>query len=239
MSLSPSRARNAPFSRPSYQIRRLMVITPPAAPVMTPAEAKEWLGLDVTDVSQDAMLTGLIEAATEAVEKYTRRALINRTYLATYDGWPSGRSNLPIFEGLRDGPVTGTGAGYLYLLKPPLVSVSKVAWNLMDGTSVDPWASSNYLVDASDPDQYGRLVLAYDATPPSPLAEAGGLQIEYVAGYGAMAADVPYALRQGVAMVMAYMYGNRGDCPNASGIVDPMDLSGAAGLVNPYRILRL
>jgi len=58
----------------------LTVTSAPSVEPVTTAEAKEWLRIDSSDTSQDAVLAILIKAARVRVEEYLRRSLITRTY---------------------------------------------------------------------------------------------------------------------------------------------------------------
>jgi len=234
------RGNTGAFVHPYYSIKRLKVIIAPTEHPVTLEEVKAWLGGSIP-ASDDAMLSGLIAAATNAVEEYCRRKLMSTGLRATLDAWPANAS--PAFDGVRQGPVNDGVARALSLHKPPLISVEEVRYFGDDNASTI-YDASNYFVDNSDPDQYGRLVLNDGADIPHGMRNAASVEVDYIAGYGG-AADIPFAIRQAILMAIAHMYGNRGDCNTGDGInsrggvLNPLEASGAAGILEPYRILRI
>jgi uncharacterized phiE125 gp8 family phage protein len=150
-------------------------------------EAKAQLRIDGTD--EDTLIGMLIESARDYVETVTRRALINQTWYAYMDAFPSERD-------------------FLYLPKCPLSSVTSVKYTDTDSV-LQTWGSSNYVVDAQTSSP-GRISLAYNADwPTSVKPQANSIVIEYVAGYGATSASVPASIRQAVLLILAHWYENR------------------------------
>ena len=231
-----------PFARPDYQIKRTKITVAPAIFPVTLADVKTWLG--ITDTNSDDIINSLIESQTEIVEQHLRKALITRTYELTLDQWFTGE--VPIFEGSRVGSVNATsGSGELSLYWPPLQTVESINTISEDGTPT-LYDASNYYVDISSDDQWGRVIQQEGAQTPTNLRRAASVIVEYKAGYGDTAADVPFAIRQAITMAIAWQFNHRGDCGttadglNSNGaVVDPLEVSGAAGLLNPYKILRL
>lgn len=136
--------------------------------------------------SDDTLLTALIQAAREYVEGYQNRALCTQTWELVLDSWP-----------VRD---------YVELPKPPLQSVTSIKYKDSAGTE-STWADTNYIVD---PDSFlGRVVLADGISwPTATLYPAGGIRIQFVAGYG-LAADVPQTTRQAMLLLIGHLYENR------------------------------
>jgi uncharacterized phiE125 gp8 family phage protein len=62
------------------------------------------------------------------------------------------------------------------------------------------------------------------------------LVIEYTAGYGDKAQDVPFGIRQAILMTAAYLYEHRGDCESGESAIMQ---SGAGAALIPYKIMRL
>ena len=101
---------------------RVLVVTPPAAEPVTPAELREYLRLDGT--AEDPLLRVLIAAARGRAEDYTRRSFVTSTLRATLD--------VPAYR-----------RGVIDLPRPPIRSVTSVAV----GTDA-ALAPSAYVVDA-------------------------------------------------------------------------------------------
>ena len=81
-----------------------------------------------------------------------------------------------------------------------------------------------------------RLLPKLDTALPQPAVLAGGIAIDFRAGYGA-AADVPAPLRQAILMLVAHWFETRAPIAFGLGPADiPMTV---AALVAPYRRIRL
>lgn len=223
------------------QNKRVKVTTPPAKFPVTLAELKSQLHIELLFTDDDTYLTGLIEVATAQVEAYLRRKLITQSITMGLDRWPF--QGFPIWEGSIELPRSAlTGQSQVKLWFPPLQSVTEIRITQEDNTVVS-YDASNYLVDTGTLDDYGRVILEPDADIVSNIRRALSVEIEYVCGYGDDEADVPFGIRQGILMYAAWLYEHRGDC-NPSGVgyargSTPLDLSGAAGQLQMYRIERL
>lgn len=159
-------------------------VEPSVEPVSL-AEAKAHLRVDVTD--DDTLITAMIQAAREYIEDATGRALINQTWRLSLNAWPE--------------------VDYIELPRPPLASVTSVAYTGSDGTAYT-FSTGYYDVDTdSEP---GRVALEYgDDWPSTTLAAVNPIQITYVAGYGATSASVPEFLRQAILLLLGHWYENR------------------------------
>ncbi len=181
----------------------------PAEEPLSLAEAKAFLKLD--DTAEDALVATLIAAARLHVEGTTARATVAQSWRLVLDAWPTdGEVRLPV---------------------APLLSLSAVT--VFDGEG-DPTELDlePFEIDAATP----RLLLpaAFDA--PS-MRERQGIEIDYVAGYGEAAGDVPADLRQAMLALVAYWFANRDAViVDGSGSVVP---AGFDRLVAGYRRVRL
>lgn len=193
-------------------------------------ELKAQLRLEDDQVQEDALLMAMLRSAVESCERFTGRALMTQTWTLFRDAWP-GAPDAALHEGLSEAPSHELPAAGIALPKPPLQSVVHV--KTYDETDVATiWGAGNYFVDtAREP---GRLVARRGGSLPLPTRAANGIEIRFVAGYGADPADVPEALRQGLLMLAAHLYEHRGEDPEQA-----MQASGAFGLWRPYRVLRL
>jgi uncharacterized phiE125 gp8 family phage protein len=159
----------------------ITVITGPISEPVSLAEAKAQCRVDVTD--DDALLTALIVAAREEVERHTWHAMVSQTLELVLDRWPA--------------------CTFVELPRPPLASVTSIKYKDADGTETT-WNSANYIVAAAHIP--GRVVLADGASWPSDtLYPTEAIRIRYVAGW-ASAAVVPQSLKQSMLMLIAHWY---------------------------------
>ena len=162
----------------------LTVTTAPAVTPITLAEAKSQLRL--TTSNEDDHVTTLIEAATTRAEEYQRRSLVNRTYtllVKDFSGWK------------------------ILLSRPPLVSVTSVKYYDVDGAQQTLVAGTDYQVVQHDTTPY--LLPAVDTEWPATDGRENGVEIVYVAGYGASGDDVPADTKQGIKMLVSDFFENR------------------------------
>jgi hypothetical protein len=187
-----------------------MLLTPPAVEPVGLNEAKAYLG--VLDSAEDNLISNLITAARQAVEQYCGRVFINQSWRLTLDTWPQ---EAIVNGGLRDDGALlaanhrlGGGVVAIQLPKPPLQAVLAIRVYSAAGPAATIPAS-NYVVDgAATP---GRVVMTSGASLPVIGQTARGLEIDFTAGYGATANDVPAVLRQAVLQAVKALYGRDGD----------------------------
>lgn len=195
-------------------------VSGPASEPVTKAEVKQQLRLDADDTSEDTLLDLYITSARESAEELFGFAFINQVWKMTIDRWPGGRE--PWWDGVRQGAISelrrqGRNTEII-IPRYPLSSVDSIT---ADGQSVT--IPDVFIVDTQQ--QPGRLVLKFGATLPTVSDEAAnGIEIEYTAGYGASAADVPADMRLALLQMVATMYTHRGDDCSAD---DAMKMSGA------------
>jgi len=207
----------------------LTTVTPPTGLPVSLAMVKDQLRLNDDDTAEDALLMGLVRAATHTVEAYLGRALITRTLRLSLDKSPD-TGFAPGFRiGVRVGPLDRA----LELPRPPLIAVSSIV-TYDDADTVTTFAASNYLIDvAREP---GRVVLRNGAVWPAGADRvANAIQVTYTAGYGTHVGDVPEPIRQAILMLIAQLYEHRGE---DLAMLDPMP-PGARNLLSPFRVARL
>lgn len=212
-------------------MRGLTLVTAPASEPLSLAEAKAHLRIESAD--DDSLISALIAAARQAAEAHMRRALITQTWRLTLDGFPA--APRPWWDGERQGAdmpgasTSGHGS-VIEMPRPPLVSVTSVtAYDDADNATVA--SASSYFVDADA--EPGRVVLRSGQTWPVAGRVANGVEVLFVAGYGAASA-VPQAIRQGMLMLIGALFENR----EAEAAADALPL-GVAALWRPYRVLGL
>ena len=147
--------------------RQLKTITPPAVEPITLAELKTVLLIDTTE--HDTRLTNLIVACRQQLEKYIHRALITQTLEMRYDYCDI------LF------PLT--------LWQAPIQSVTSIKLYDTDNAETT-WDAANYTVLDS------QILWNSSASVEPSLRHTGAMIIQYVAGYGDAATDVPAGLRQ-------------------------------------------
>lgn len=150
----------------------------PALEPVTLAEAKAWLR--VTHDSEDDLISGLIRAAREEVERATGAALIDQSWRLTLDDWPETDS--------------------IQVHRWPLKQVVSLTVYDGDGQGAE-LEPGDWLVDgeANPP----RLHL--ERRPP-PGQAINGIEIDFVAGFGAVGPDVPDGLRRAIQMLVAHWF---------------------------------
>jgi uncharacterized phiE125 gp8 family phage protein len=210
---------------------RLILTARPAVEPVTLAQAKALLRVDPSD--DDALIAGLITAARETCERFTRRALITQTWTLVRDDW-----GLSDFD--ESWPLAVARGAAIEIPRPPLRSVIHVK-TYDDADAATVWPASAYIVDtASEP---GRLIARAGAALPVPTRAAAGIEIRFIAGYAPdesasptdPAGNVPASLIEGIKRLVVHLYENRGAC----GVDEAAALSGAALLWQPYQVARL
>ncbi|HEV7276142.1 MAG TPA: head-tail connector protein [Devosiaceae bacterium] len=180
----------------------------PAAEPLTPAEAKAFLRLD--DEAEDALVETLITAARLHVEGTSGRALLAQSWRLVLDGWPA--------DGIIKLPVS------------PLITLTGV-------TAYDTGGAPHGLALAQFRSEPSRLLLPDHIAGTPVLRPRQGLEIDYVAGYGVNAGDVPADLRSALLMLVAYWFEHR-DSVVAVGAGATLP-TGFDRLLAPYRRVRL
>jgi uncharacterized phiE125 gp8 family phage protein len=167
------------------EIRQSLSDTNATAAVITSAEFKTHAR--IYHSQDDAYISTLIVAATQAIEAETRRALINREMTLSLESFPA--------------------EGEIVLPRSPLSSVSSVGYDDTNG-DLQIFDASKYLVYSVN--GVGRVKLKSTESWPSTLA-VGGMDVfvAFTAGYGATSASVPAALRHAVLLQATHLYDNR------------------------------
>lgn len=140
--------------------------TAPAALAVTLEAAKQTLRIDDSDTSLDVVITLQIKAITRDAEHALGRSLISQGWRLSLDAFP---------DALR-------------LDHPPIVSVSSVSY-FDTNNQLQTLYPADYVLDkVSEP---GYLVPAQGRAWPETADRVHAVTVNYVAGYGAAADDVP------------------------------------------------
>lgn len=164
----------------------LTVVTPPATPLVSTAEAKQ--ALLVEHDADDALIDRLVAAATAEAQEQASRSLMTQTLRLALDGWPPD--------------------GVIRLWRPPVQSVTSVQYTDAAGVQQTvPAGDYVAVLDVSPP----LLVPAPGKSWPGGLRSFSAVRVTYVAGYGT-AAQVAAAAPDIVALILGLVavdYENR------------------------------
>jgi len=146
--------------------------------------------LRVSTTDDDPYILSLYRVATDRVEKYCNRKLMQQTWYAYFDEWPMGNSFELPYAPLNALSSTSTGIVYYD----------------QDNSSTLP-DSSTYTQDTvSVP---GRIVINNNADwPTDTLHNKNPIRVEFIAGYG-KSSDVPEVFIQAANVWCSDMYENR------------------------------
>lgn len=156
-------------------------------------EAKDHCRVTITD--DDALISALIQTATDHTEIYLNRTLMEKTLDFYMHMFPL-HDHFPIA-----------------LPYPPLVSITSVKYYDQDDT-LQTWDSAEYTVNTNNPD-YGMIYPAQGFSWPTMRNdEPDSVIVEYVAGYtstgGNDPADrVPVTIKHAILLLISHLYENR------------------------------
>ena len=219
---------------PLYQQRGSVLVTAPASEPVTASELRSHLRADSTELP-DAEANALIAEARQMIEDLIGLAFISQSWRLSLDRWPGGAEAW--WDGVRQMAISELYApNYMtsvMLPRWPLASITSVTVFDEDSNSQAVTVANTFDVDTYQVP--GRLTLKRGSTWPIALRANDAIQIIYVSGY-ANAAAVPAPMKRALKQLAAFLYTNRGDtCEPA----DAMQKSGAAGLFDTYRPMRL
>ena len=165
-----------------------VIITQPTIEPITVAELKEHLRVET--VEEDTLINGLLVAAREQVENWTRRALMTQTWEYYLDRFPS--------------------RNYIVLPFGNLQSVTSVKCKDCYGIESTLTVDTDYIVEKNG-DNHGRLVLPYEGIWPSDvLFPSKPITVKFVCGWATRDA-VPVKIKQAIKLICAERYENRGE----------------------------
>lgn len=191
-------------------VRDPVVVVEPAVEPVGVSEALVHLNAE-DDPDERVWIATAIRAARLFVENFTGRALVEQTLEWALDSAPAGVVAVP---------------------RPPLITVVSITWADSQGVG-RVMGDGDYMVDTrSTP---GRIKIRPDRQWPEPHG-LGGLVIQYRAGYGSLAQDVPADIRQAVLMFAAHLYENREAVTVMTGGSLVQVPLGVERLLWPYRV---
>lgn len=183
-------------------VLRYSPVTAPAGEPVSLADVKLQCRIDDGDTSQDALITLLIASARRYAEQLTGRSFITQAWLATADRFP-GCPGLLVGGGAYASaqPIPAEPPD-LFLQHGPLLTIDWVKYLDAAGVlqTLDP---ATYVVDT------GRLAPAAGCAWPATLGQLGAVRIQFQAGYGPDADDVPAHVRHWLLVRVATAFENR------------------------------
>lgn len=181
-----------------------VLVTGPATEPVSAAEMLTHLRLNEGDAA-DSELNGYVAAARTTFEEATGLALINQTWRYALDRIPRSGEE-PWWDGVREGSINElvSPARWIELPRAPLVSVTSfTTYNEADVAAV----FTGFYTDTSA--RPGRVALRSGSVWPSATRGINGVEIVYVAGFGADASNVPADIKQAIKIIAANFFENR------------------------------
>lgn len=177
---------------------RMIIVTPPAAEVVTLAEQKAHMRVDHDD--DDALIEAMITAAREhidGVDGWLGRALVQQTWDMKLNGFPllstSGRIVVPL---------------------APLIQVDQITYRDPAGQTQTLAPSVYHVVDGGS--QRSFIVLERNQSWPGTDDRHDAVTVRFTAGYAASgdsppdyAANVPFPIKAALMIMAADLYENR------------------------------
>jgi uncharacterized phiE125 gp8 family phage protein len=164
------------------------LITAPANPVVTLAEAKEHLAIEFSD--DDDKIAAFVEAATglfdAAGEGYLGRALVTQTWQLTLPKFP--------------------GSGHFVLPVPTVQQITGITYYDADNAQQTLSASTYRLTVTGE---FACVDLVAGEAWPSTYDRADAVAVQYEAGYGDDGSDVPLPIHTAICIMAASYYEGR------------------------------
>jgi len=188
------------------------------APSTTPVDlATAKLQAKVDGSVEDTLLTAMLQAATDLVQDYIQRQLMQATWELQLTHWCTDAD------------------GYIKLPNAPLVKVESVKYD-NSANQEQTLSASEYQVDTTA--EPGRI--RFTGTLPSVYDKPNAIRIRYVAGYGpdgaseaAQQAAIPARAKIGILRAFTDFYEHRQDQTSATVYKLPMSIE---YFLNPLRL---
>lgn len=204
---------------------------PSGEPVLL-ADARNHLRVDADLTSDDTLITLLIGAARRYAESYTGRSFITQKWRLILDSFPG-----PSLMGVPIGQPFSMPAHAVQFERGPVQSVDSIVYLDMGGVqqTITTPAAPDYAIDLSGP--VPRMTPGFGRIWPIPLPQIGSVQINYTAGYGSNASDVPEGIRQWILLRVATLYEHREEVAAMQrGQIHPLPF--VDSLLDPYRVVQ-
>ena len=191
---------------------RLYLATAPASEPLIALDLRDHLRIDIDD--EETLIETYITAARMLLEERLSIAMLTQTWDLFLDEWPSGN--------------------VIYLPRPPLQTVSYVKYYNTSNVATTLAAAAYHVDSYSKP---ARIALndGYD-WPTTTLRAINGVQVGFVAGYGATGTAVPAPLLQAMKLIIGDLFENREQSVFAQGMHVTSLPFGVDALVRSYNM---
>lgn len=156
----------------------------PGVEAIALADVKAHLRLDAAVESEDEYLSSLIVIAREHLERDLGLCLIDQSWRLYLEDWPKN--------------------GVISLCRFPAKAIDKLVIYDSEGVAVDVTSGGHHLYRHKSPP---RLQLSLAARA---LFSGNGAELDFIAGFGEAASDVPDSLKRAMLLHVAHMYAFRG-----------------------------
>lgn len=179
----------------------LQTVAPASEPVSR-AEAKNHCRIDSDLTADDTLIDLMISAARRYAEKDCARSFITQQWRLVMDSFPG-----PSLMGMPYGEVFTMPGHAIQLERGPVQSVDSIKY--LDSGTLITLATSAYVSDLTGP--VPRVTPVFGQIwPPISTPQIGNVQVNYTAGYGNAATNVPESVRLWMLVAVQTVYKNRG-----------------------------
>lgn len=186
------------------------LLTAPTVSPLSVDEVKAYLKIDGND--ENDLIQALIDAATQRVESYIDKKLIEQEWAIYFDRLPSYGRAQPWTDGVIDASVASVLGGALSVIDlpfGPMMTLEEFNTYSDDGTKVVS-NIGDFDIDTEGP--FGRVCLKQGGVwPTTVLRGVNGIEIVATFGFGETADDVPVAIKQAIKLMVGKLYEDRGD----------------------------
>ena len=206
----------------------LIQTSAPAVEPVTVEEAKNHLRADADITQDDDLIALLIGAARRYAENYCNRSFLRQQWRLVLDSFPG-----PSLIGVPFGVPYSIPGHAILLERGTVISVDSITYTDMAGLE-QTMPATDWVAELSGP--IGRVTPRFGKIWPIPLPQIGAVKVNYTAGYGAAAVDVPQGIRQWILLRVGTLYENREEIAVLSrGSVAPLPF--VDSLLDPYRVV--
>ncbi len=174
----------------------LKILTAPTVEPVSLSDMK--LHLRVDHSADDSLISVLISAARDYIERNTRRTLIHTTYRLMMDWFPADHIELP------RGPVAQIAVAGSYSYAMPRIRYYDQDSTLQTLT----YADEDFHLDL-DNNPPRLCLLPLSIWPLTEIGRTNAVEVDFVAGFSSSAAGVPQMLVQCVKLLVGHWYENR------------------------------
>lgn len=185
-------------------------VTAPASEPVTVLELKSALSIDASVTDHDALLAIYISAARRNLEATYKVRMINQVWRLWLDSWPQRSQYNPLNPYQIRSPLSEIEQvqKWVDLILHQISAIAHVKTYDNDGMATT-FDAVNYYLDASH--KPSRLALKRDSQwPITDLRDTRAIEIQFTAGFGAAASNVPAEMRAAVLGYAMAMFDARG-----------------------------